>query len=146
MPARCGTSRCRLLLPDPVFRKRSLLIALCSCFLFGEACMKPQQRWVEPIVDHEISPQPPRVGPVTLIVSLKQFSGAAISGAQLKMEANMSHAGMAPVFADAKEIEPGRYRSVLQLSMAGDWTVTAHVTWATNRKMDYTFEINGVEP
>lgn len=108
--------------------------------------MKPQQRWVEPIFDYEISPQPPRVGPVTLTISLKRFSGAAITGAQLKIEANMSHAGMTPVFAEAKEIEPGRYRAVLELSMAGDWTVTAHVTQGTKPRVDVTFEINGVEP
>jgi YtkA-like protein len=147
VPARYVTSRCRLLLPDPVFRKTSLLIALCACFVFGEGCTRPRQQvWVEPIFDHEISPQPPRVGPVTITVSLKQFSGKAFTGAQLKMEGNMSHAGMAPVFAEAKEIEPGRYQSVLQLSMAGDWKVTTHVTSAGEPKMDYTFEINGVEP
>ena len=146
MRVRCGTSRCRLLLPDPVFLKRSLLIALCACFVLGEGCTKPQQRWVEPIIAHEISPQSPRVGPVTVTFSLKRFSGAAISGAHLSVEANMSHAGMVPVFAEAKEIKPGRYQSVLRLSMAGDWTVTAHVTWDTKPKTDYTFEINGVEP
>ena len=126
--------------------KSSLLIPLCVCFVFVEGCTKPQQKWVEPIVAHEISPQPPRVGPVTLTLKLTDFSGAAITGVQLAVEGNMSHAGMVPVFAEAKEIEPGRYRSVMELSMAGDWTVTVHMTRSRNRKMDYTFEINGVEP
>jgi hypothetical protein len=58
----------------------------------------------------------------------------------------MSHAGMAPIFAEAKEVEPGRYRSIMELSMAGDWNVTVHVTWSSNRKIDHTFEISGVEP
>ena len=58
----------------------------------------------------------------------------------------MSHAGMAPIFAQAKEIEPGRYRSIMELSMAGDWNVTVHVTWSRNGKIDPTFEIRGVEP
>ena len=101
--------------------------------------------FVEFDISHEISPQPPRVGPVTLTIQIKDLSGKAFSGAHLTLEGNMSHAGMVPVFAEAREIEQGRYQSVLQLSMAGDWTVTAHVTWATNRKMDYTFEITGVE-
>ena len=129
-----------------MFLKLSLLLALCVCFVFVEGCRKPQQSWVEPIVAHEIAPQPPRVGPVTLTLQLTDFSGAAVTGAQLAVEANMSHAGMVPVFAEAKEIEPGRYRSVMQLSMAGDWTVTVRGTWSRDRKMDYTFEINGVEP
>jgi hypothetical protein len=114
--------------------------------VFVEACTKPKQRWVEPIFTHEISPQPPRVGPVTLTVVLKYFSGAGVSGAHLTVEGNMSHAGMVPVFAEAREIEPGRYQSVIKLSMAGDWNVIVHVTLPDSRKVTYQFEINGVEP
>jgi len=58
----------------------------------------------------------------------------------------MSHAGMVPVFADASEIEPGRYQSILKLSMAGDWTVIVHVNLPGNRKEDHNLEIKGVEP
>jgi len=74
------------------------------------------------------------------------LSGTAVTGAQLTIEGNMSHAGMVPVFADASEIEPGRYQSTLKLSMAGDWLVTAHVNVAGNHKEDYNFEIKGVKP
>ena len=114
--------------------------------MFVEGCTRPVQRFVELRIIHEIAPQPPRVGPVTLTMQITDLSGAPVSGAQLTVEGNMSHAGMVPVFAEAREIEPGRYRSDMELSMAGDWSVTVHVTWARNRKMDYTFEINGVEP
>ena len=116
------------------------------CFVFATACTKRHQRWAELRFSHEISPQPPRVGPVTLTLHITDLSGAAVSGAQVAVQGNMSHAGMVPVFADATEIEPGRYQSILKLSMAGDWRVTVHVTWSTNRKADYEFEIKGVEP
>ena len=56
----------------------------------------------------------------------------------------MTHAGMAPVFAEATEIEPGRYRAMVELSMAGDWFVLAHVRLPDGRKLDQQFEINGV--
>ncbi len=56
----------------------------------------------------------------------------------------MTHAGMAPVLAEAMEIEPGRYRAFVWLSMAGDWVVIAHVNLADGRKLDHQFEINGV--
>jgi hypothetical protein len=56
----------------------------------------------------------------------------------------MSHAGMAPVLADATEVEKGNYRAMIELSMAGDWIVEAHVTLADGRKLDQQFEINGV--
>jgi len=111
-----------------------------------EACTKRHPIWTELNFSNEISPQPPRVGPVTLTIRITDLSGAAVSGAEVTVEGNMSHAGMVPVFADASEIEPGRYQTIMKLSMAGDWWVTAHVKWDTNRKTDYTFEINGVEP
>lgn len=56
----------------------------------------------------------------------------------------MSHPGMAPVYADAAEIEAGSYRAVLELSMAGDWVVMARASLTDGRKLDYQFEINGV--
>ena len=56
----------------------------------------------------------------------------------------MSHAGMAPVFAEAKEIEPGRYQSNMELTMAGDWHVSARVTLPDGRQFERQFEIDGV--
>lgn len=67
-----------------------------------------------------------------------------MAGARITLEGNMSHAGMAPAFADATEIEPGRYRAILELSMAGDWLVAAHLSLPDGRKLERQFEIKGV--
>ncbi|MEN3329256.1 MAG: hypothetical protein V7638_4063 [Acidobacteriota bacterium] len=56
----------------------------------------------------------------------------------------MSHAGMAPVSAQAREVDPGLYRAAIELSMVGDWVVVAHVSLANGRKLDHEFEIKGV--
>lgn len=56
----------------------------------------------------------------------------------------MSHAGMVPVFAKAKEIAPGRYQSIMRLSMAGDWYVLVHVTLPDGRELDQQVDIKGV--
>ncbi len=56
----------------------------------------------------------------------------------------MSHPGMEPVFAEAAEVEPGRYRANLVLSMAGDWHIAVHITLRDGRKFDREFEIKGV--
>ena len=58
----------------------------------------------------------------------------------------MSHAGMAPVFAEATEVDAGRYRATMDLSMAGDWVVLVHTTLADGRKWERQFEIKGVAP
>ena len=91
-----------------------------------------------------VSPQPPRVGQTTIGLLLRDASGQPVSGAHIKLETNMSHAGMAPVLADAPEAAPGHYGATIQLSMAGDWIVVAHVSLADGRKLDQQFEINGV--
>jgi len=84
------------------------------------------------------------VGQTTITLRLTNISGQPVSGARIKLEANMSHPGMAPVFADATEVEPGTYRSTIELSMAGDWIVVAQVTLSDGRRSDHQFEINGV--
>jgi hypothetical protein len=139
-------SRCRLRLANPVFLKSSLLIALCACLVLVADCEKRRPGWRELNFNEEISPQPPRVGPVTVSLRLTDLSGKAVTGAQLTMEADMSHPGMVPVFADANEIEPGHYQAIMKLPMAGDWRVTVHVIMSGNHKEDYDFDIKGVQP
>jgi hypothetical protein len=134
------------LLPDPVFLKRSLMVAVCACVVIMQACRPQQSKPPDLTFAHEISPQPPRVGKVTITVHIKDTSGAAVFGARLHFEGNMSHAGMAPVFAEARETAPGRYQSVMELPMAGDWNITVHVTLSDGHKLDHEFEIRGVGP
>ena len=98
------------------------------------------------ILEHEVSPQPPRVGQVTITLRLMDAARTSITGAHVELEGNMSHAGMAPVFAVAKETEPGRYQSTVELSMAGDWFVLVTATLTDNRKYGRKFEIKGVAP
>jgi len=99
---------------------------------------------VYPNFTHEVSPQPPRVGQVTITLKGTDVTKKPVTGARVTLEANMSHPGMAPVFADAKETEPGSYTSIMTLSMAGDWYIVAHVTLPDSRKVDHQFEIKGV--
>lgn len=93
---------------------------------------------------HEVFPQPPRIGPLTITLKVADASGKPATGIRMKVEGNMSHAGMTPVFADAKETDPGRYSSTMELSMAGDWYFVVHMTLPDGRKLERQFEINGV--
>lgn len=95
---------------------------------------------------YEVSPLPARVGDVTITINLKSGSNEPVAGARIKLEGNMSHAGMAPVFAEAKEIGPGQYRTNMNLSMAGDWHVLVHVILPDGRELDQQFEIKEVAP
>jgi len=94
----------------------------------------------------QITPRPPRVGRSTITLLVTDATGALVPGSRIKLEGNMSHAGMTPVFAEAAEFEPGRYRANIDLPMAGDWIVSVHLTLADGTKVERQFDIKGVAP
>lgn len=95
-------------------------------------------------VEFETTPQPPRTGPVGIALHLTDASARPVSGAHIDLEGDMTHAGMAPVFSHAVELQPGRYRSQLELTMPGDWVVLLHVKLASGEQVEKHFEIRGV--
>jgi YtkA-like len=87
-------------------------------------------------VEARFAPEPAHVGKETVFLTLKDSSGRPVSGAQVTAEGNMSHPGMAPVFADTKEIAAGQYRAEMDLGMAGSWVVLLHVRLASGEKIE----------
>jgi hypothetical protein len=97
-------------------------------------------------MSYQVSPQPARVGDVTITINMKDRSERPIAGASVKLEGNMSHAGMAPVIAEAREIGPGHYQAKMKLTMAGDWDVLVLLTLPDGSEADQEFEIKNVAP
>ena len=129
-----------------MFLKRNCLIALCVCVLVVQGCRRTSEALPDLKLTHEVFPQPPRVGQVRVTLGLTDSSGKPISRAGLSLEGYMSHAGMKPVAASVVETEPGRYVSVIDLSMAGDWVFIVHIQLPGRVSMDRQFEIKGVLP
>ena len=126
--------------------RRNSLIVLLTCFVLVQGC-KHQSKSVSTLtLTHEVSPQPPRVGDVTITLELSDSAGQPVAGARITIEGNMSHAGMVPVFATATEIEPGRYRAIVQLTMAGDWIIVVQGSVRDTHEFKREFEIKGVVP
>lgn len=96
-------------------------------------------------VDFTLQPRPLRVGPATATIQLTDKGGQPLRGAALKLEGNMNHAGMKPVFADVKEVGPGKYEGTLELSMGGDWFVLIDGTLADGRKLKRKVDVPGVK-
>lgn len=94
---------------------------------------------------YEVTPLPVRVGAATFDVELRDASGQAVSGAHVELEGNMSHAGMSPVIGVTREIESGKYRGTLPLTMAGDWIILVNVTRANGEHAQHQIELNGVK-
>jgi len=97
-------------------------------------------------IDSYLSPQPARVGPITVTVKLRDSATGPVSGAHVTLEGDMSHPGMGPVFGEAREVAPGRYQGELQLPMAGDWVVLSHVILADGQKLEHQMNVSGVQP
>ncbi|HTS37318.1 MAG TPA: FixH family protein [Candidatus Solibacter sp.] len=97
-------------------------------------------------IGFEVTPRPARVGAITATFTLTNSTSKPLAGAHLTAEADMTHAGMSPVFGAVEERQPGRYESTLHLSMAGDWVILLHGTLPTGEKVDKQFDLRNVRP
>lgn len=91
-----------------------------------------------------VSPSPPAVGEALITITVSDPANQPIAGAALALEGTMSHAGMAPANAEAREVRPGEYQATLPLSMAGDWLVIVTATLPDGRVVEQTLPLNGV--
>jgi hypothetical protein len=124
-----------------------LLIAITASFVMTlvlAACVKPTNSLLALTIEHEITPQPARVGLATLRLKLFDAERRPVSGASIAIEGNMSHAGMSPVFAEAKETDPGHYQANLDLTMAGDWIILTRITLVGGQKLERQLDVRGV--
>jgi hypothetical protein len=82
------------------------------------------------------------------VVTLKlaDATGKPVIGAHIEMEVDMSHPGMSPRFAEAKEAELGRYKAPLEFQMAGDWVILLHVTLPDGKELERQIDARGVRP
>lgn len=92
----------------------------------------------------EIQPDPPKVGKATLNLTLRDSTDQLIRGADVELEGNMSHPGMKPVLAEAKEVEPGQYSAEMKFTMSGDWFILVHATLPNERVIQKQINISGV--
>jgi hypothetical protein len=112
--------------------------------LAASACGEHANPAANILLQSSIAPTPARVGPASVQVDLTDPAGTPLAGAHVTMEADMSHAGMAPIFFDSQETGAGRYKGNLTFSMAGDWTILLHITLANGLKVEKQFEVPGV--
>jgi hypothetical protein len=90
---------------------------------------------------HQISPEPARIGLVLVTFRLVDFAAKALTGADIALEAEMSHPGIAAVFGEAKEI--GAHH---RFEMAGDWVILLHVILAGGQTLERQIDVRGVRP
>jgi hypothetical protein len=125
---------------------RWLVSIVCAALLLQADCSRPVATSDFVAIEHEISPEPIRVGSATIVLKLSDASGNPVTGAHIAIEADMSHSGMSPGFAETKETGAGRYKASLEFPMAGDWVILLHVTLPDGKKLERQIDIRGVQP
>ena len=106
--------------------RRAAAACAVTLGLLGAGCAQTDRPW-QLTLSWTIAPDPPTVGPAKLSVTLTH-DARPVTGARVRFEGNMSHPGMKPVLAEAREVAPGRYEAELGLTMRGDWIVTVEAT------------------
>jgi hypothetical protein len=127
-------------------RVRGIVLSALAC-LSSVACASCSKTidWSPSIsVDHDISPQPTRVGPATITIRLTDVARKPVTGAQIAIEGEMSHPGMSPVFGPARELEAGRYQGQIDFAMAGDWILIFQIRLPDGRSFDRQVSVPAV--
>jgi hypothetical protein len=93
----------------------------------------------------KVSPDTPAAGSATFDIRLTdKASGRPVTGATVKLEGDMTHPGMQPVFSTARETAPGRYDATMRFTMAGDWVILLDATLPDRRTVHRQVDLRGV--
>jgi hypothetical protein len=122
------------------------LAALVAIGLGGAGCGRRGSPEPRLAVSSALSPQPPVVGPATLTLTVRDPSGSPLRDARVRLEAHMSHPGMAPVQADAVERAPGVYETSFAFTMQGDWTLLVSITLRGGARTERRIDVANVRP
>jgi hypothetical protein len=137
-------NRDRLTRPGGRPSARRVIVCAAVAGLLLAACARPDQAAPRLTIDWKPAPAVGResVAEIHLIDAGDQ----PLDGARLRLEAFMSHPGMAPVGSTVDEQGRGRYRARLTFTMAGDWVVRLQGTRPDGRRLDLQEDVRRVRP
>jgi YtkA-like len=122
------------------------LLALATPAFAVLGCHQPAGASPGITIEESIAPQPVRTAEETISIRLADPAHQPVTGARIQVEGDMDHPGMAPLFADAHEVAPGRYTAPLHFTMPGDWVVLLHITLAGGQRIERQDPVRGVQP
>jgi propanediol dehydratase small subunit len=122
----------------------TILTAAVAATLVIAACGRPRSD-PQPNLSWTLDPAASVVGPAVLRLQIQQQSGP-VAGATLKLEAHMSHAGMAPVLATAIERAAGLYEVPFTFTMPGDWVLLVSGVLPDGVRIERRIDVANVRP
>lgn len=111
----------------------------------GAGCAEVRDE-LELSIQFQLDPEPPSVGPTSLLLDVCTDDGRIVEDAEVHVEATMSHAGMVPEFITCTETQPGKYAGSFEFTMGGDWILIVDVDVADGRSGQSVLEVSGVDP
>jgi hypothetical protein len=128
--------------PEALARRlrAGLLASCCLAATCGSLASDVTVAWT-------IDPMPPAAATTTIVrFTLADAQGVRIGGARLRLDAHMTHPGMAPVTSDVIETSGGTYESRVRLSMAGDWVFVVSGNLPNGRRITKEIRVPAVRP
>ena len=90
-------------------------------------------------------PNPPLIGENDLEITVTDADGKPIQLGVIKVEGNMNHAGMRPVFTELREAEPGKYTGTIEFTMGGDWFLLVTSDGSSKGVFNEKIDVPGVK-
>ena len=120
----------------------ALTVAACAS-MAAAGCRSDPSGQID--AEWTLDPSPPVAGSDVLIhVTLRDNAKMPVRGAKLRLEAQMSHPGMAPVISDLLERGGGVYDAHVKLTMAGDWTLVVTGELSNGVRITKPLDLPGV--
>jgi len=127
-------------------RSFGVIVVLLMLTVPSGACARSNDPGPRLDVNWKLRPETPIVGPATLTVTLRDTSGNPVNGARVRLEGHMTHAGMAPVLADASERAPGIYDLAFAFTMQGDWVLLVSAVLKDGARVERRIDVARVRP
>ncbi len=115
------------------------VVIILALILIAAGCR--QQQLSSSDVKLDVSASDLRVGETTLLVHVHDKDGNSIEKpGSITVRADMNHAGMLPVFAEAENSLNGVFTLPFEWTMAGGWIVEASLTLESGEIVTQTFD------
>lgn len=123
--------------------RRLFLAALAQAALSG--CSRPSETGDDGVqISVNVTPRPPVTGTARVEIVLRDAGGRPLEATAVKLEGNMSHAGMKPSVATVRRSTQGSWVADLELTMGGDWLLLVQAVLADGREIERTVPLRGV--
>jgi hypothetical protein len=120
--------------------KAGLLASCCLAAACGSRAPDVAVAW-------SIDPMPPIAAATTTVrFTLADSRGTPVRAARLRLDAHMTHPGMAPLTSEVVETADGAYQSNVRLSMAGDWVFVVTGELPDGSRLTREVQVPGVRP